>query len=122
MVRSSLANDRRKDAREREVGSTTMSSSKTTVPNVVTGDVTIRSERGLNPLLARHVRDALQAYGCTATIHNGKGVAADARNLLELLLLGARAGERLTVRCVGPDAHAAHEALVVALASQGDPR
>jgi phosphotransferase system HPr (HPr) family protein len=99
-----------------------MSNSKTTVPDVVTGDVTIRSERGLNPLLARQVRDALQAYACSATIHNHKGVAADARNLLELLLLGAREGEQLTVRCVGSDAHAAHEALVVALASRGGAR
>jgi phosphotransferase system HPr (HPr) family protein len=88
-----------------------MNNSKTTAPDVVTGDVTIAAKSGLNPFLARQIRDAVQARACTVTIHNGRGMVADARNLLELLLLGAGQGERLTVRCTGPDAHAAHDAL-----------
>lgn len=96
-----------------------MNNSKTTIPNVVTGDVTIAAETGLNPFLARQIRDAVQARACTVTIHNGRGVVADARNLLELLLLGAGQGERLTVRCTGPDAHAAHEELCRALGGGG---
>ena len=97
-----------------------MNNSKTTLPVVVTGDVTIAVRTGLSPLLARQIRDAVHAFACTATIHNGRGMVADARNLLELLLLGAGQGERLTVRCTGPDAHAAHDALCRALGGEGE--
>lgn len=96
-----------------------MKKTKEASPDIVIGDATIRSEQGLNPLLARRVRDALQAFACSATIYNGRGVSADARNLLELLLLGAGAGERLAVRCSGRDAHAGYTALVGALETRG---
>jgi phosphocarrier protein HPr len=96
-----------------------MNNSKRTISHAVAGEVTVAAKSGLNPFLARHIRDAVQAYACTATIHNGRGVVADARNLLELLLLGAGEGERLTVRCTGPDAQAAHDALCRALGDEG---
>jgi phosphotransferase system HPr (HPr) family protein len=99
-----------------------MNNLKSAVPNMETGNVTIAAKTGLSPFLARQIRDALQAFACTATIHNGRGMVADARNLLELLLLGAGQGERLTVRCAGPDAHAARDALCRALGEEGGGR
>jgi phosphotransferase system HPr (HPr) family protein len=98
-----------------------MTNTKKKVPAMVTADVTIKAERGLSPLLARQIRDAVHGFACTVTIHNARGMAADARNLLQLLLLGAKAGERLTVRCVGPDAQGAHDALVGAVEAEGGP-
>jgi phosphotransferase system HPr (HPr) family protein len=88
-------------------------------PDEVMGDATIGARSGLNPLMAKRIRDTVHAFGSTVTIRNGRGVSANARNLFELLLLGAREGERVTVCCVGPDAHAAHDALVGALQARG---
>lgn len=96
-----------------------MHKTKEAAPDEAVGDVTVRSERGLNPLLARQIRNRVLPFTSAATIHNGRGVTADARNLLELLLLGAQEGDRLVVRCVGPDARAAHEAIVGVLQARG---
>lgn len=96
-----------------------MKTTKDASPDIVIGDATIGSEQGLTPLLGRKLRDALQAFTCSATIHNARGVSADARNLLELLLLGAGTGERLAVRCAGPDARAAYTTLVRVLETGG---
>lgn len=50
----------------------------------------------------------------------GRGHRADARNLLELLLLGAGPGEVLTLLCVGDDASAAYEAIAAVLGPPSD--
>jgi phosphotransferase system HPr (HPr) family protein len=94
----------------------------TAVSDEVIGDVKIGASSGLNALLARQVREVLQPFGSTATLRSADGLSADARNLLQILMLGARHGDRVTVRCVGPDAAAAHEVLVGTLQQRGGAR
>lgn len=76
-----------------------------------TGDVIFGPHRGLNSLLARQVRERSYRFECTVTIDNLRGKVADGRNLLELLLLGVKEGDRVGLRCVGPDARDAFEVL-----------
>ena len=98
---------------------TIMSRRHQTVPVEATGDVILGPHRGLSSFLARQIRERAHRFQSTATIDNLHGKIADSRNLLELLLLGVREGDRVTLRCVGPDAHRAFEALADLLEAEG---
>ncbi len=89
------------------------------VADEATGNVMIKAERGLDPFLARRIRDRVMSFDCTATIHNGHGVFADACSVLQLLLLGAPEGELVVLRCVGPQAHQAYATLACVLEARG---
>jgi phosphotransferase system HPr (HPr) family protein len=71
---------------------------------------------GLSTERARRIASHVRQFQCTATLANDRGEVADARNLFELLLLGAGPGSSVTVRCVGSDARAAYEAIAGILA------
>lgn len=83
------------------------------------GEVKVRAPFGLSATVARSVVEVARGFRAaiilTAYDGRGRGHRADARNLLELLLLGAGRGEAVTVQCVGDDAPAAYEAVVAVL-------
>jgi phosphotransferase system HPr (HPr) family protein len=81
-----------------------------------TGVVKVRAEQGLHALLARRVAEVARGFQSSVILDDGSGHRADARNLLELLLLGVRRGDAVTLRCVGADADAAFVALAAVLA------
>jgi phosphotransferase system HPr (HPr) family protein len=87
--------------------------------NESTGVVKIRAQQGLHALLARRVAEAARGFQSSVLLDDGSGHRADARNLLELLLLGVRRGDAVTLRCVGTDADAAFVAIAAVLA-QGE--
>jgi phosphotransferase system HPr (HPr) family protein len=72
------------------------------------GNVTITVERGLDPFVARQIRDRLALFACEAKLRNRRGTSADARSMLQLLMLGAPVGENLVLHCYGPGALAAY--------------
>ena len=74
------------------------------------GNVVINAERGLDPLLARRIRERVVAYSCAVMLHN-ESASADARSILQLLMLAAPAGEVLVLHCHGPGAFAAYAAV-----------
>lgn len=90
-----------------------------TTPVEATGDVVIRAPRGLSSLLARRLGEHAHGFRCTATLDNRRGATADARDLYELLLLGLQSGDRVTVRCVGPDARTAFDTVADLLETEG---
>ncbi|KIG16875.1 hypothetical protein DB30_04037 [Enhygromyxa salina] len=61
----------------------------------------------------------MRQYACKLTIECDSHAIANARVLFDLLILGVRAGERVTLRCVGPDAHAAIEDVARVLRGRG---
>lgn len=87
-------------------------------PGKAIGDVIVGVEAGLSSGPARQISGQARRFHCTATLANGRGKVADARSLFELLSLGAASGERVTIRCLGSDAHAAYEAIAEALAGR----
>lgn len=83
------------------------------------GEVKVRAPFGLSATVARSVVEVARGFRAAATLTaydgRGRGHRADARNLLELLLLGAGRGEAVTLQCIGDDARAAYEAIAAAL-------
>ena len=83
------------------------------------GEVKVRATHGLSATVARSVVEVARGFRAATTLTaydgRGRGHRADARNLLELLLLGAGRGEALTLQCVGDDAPAAYEAIAAVL-------
>lgn len=80
-------------------------------PGKAIGEVVVRVASGLSSGPARQISGHARQFRCTATLANVRGDVADARSLFELLSLGAAAGERVTLRCIGSDAHAAYEVI-----------
>ena len=85
-------------------------------PGKAIGEVIVGVAAGLSSGPARQISGQARRFQCTASLTNDSGEVADARSLFELLSLGAGAGERVTIRCVGSDAHAAYEAIAEILA------
>ena len=88
------------------------------------GEVKVRAPHGLSATVARSVVEVARGFAAATTLTaydgRGRGHRADARNLLELLLLGAGRGEVLTLLCVGDDASAAYEAIAAVLGPPSD--
>lgn len=87
-------------------------------PTKAIGEIIVGVAAGLSSGPARQITGQARRFKCTATLTNGRGEVADARSLFELLSLGAGAGERVTIRCVGVDARAAYEAIANVLAGR----
>lgn len=85
-------------------------------PVEVTGCVVVDSRRGLSTEPARRLVSRAAEFDCESTIETSSGKVASARALLELLLLGIAPGERVIVRCRGPQAAAAFQAIEALLA------
>jgi phosphotransferase system HPr (HPr) family protein len=83
------------------------------------GEVKVRAPLGLSATLARAVVEVARGFvaASSLTVYDGRGRShrADARNLLELLLLGAGRGDAVRLQCVGPDARVAREAIAAVL-------
>lgn len=84
-------------------------------PGKAIGEVVVGVAAGLSSGPARQISGHARRFQCVATLANDSGAVADARSLFELLSLGAGAGERVTIRCIGSDAHAAFEAIAEVL-------
>lgn len=98
-----------------------MSRQPTAAPFEAMGDVIIGPQRGLSSLLARQIRERAHQFESSVTIDNLRGKIADSRDLLELLLLGVKEGDRVSLRCVGADAREAFETLADMLEADGGP-
>lgn len=89
------------------------------------GEVKVRAPFGLSATVARSVVEVARSFQAaiilTAYDGRGRGHRADARNLLELLLLGAGRGEAVTLQCIGDDGPAAYEAIVAVLGQPHHP-
>lgn len=77
----------------------------------VSGDIVVTLERGLSSGPARRISQVAHEYSCTVTLQSPRGTVANARNMLELLMLGIARGEPVAIRCVGVDARPAFDAL-----------
>jgi phosphotransferase system HPr (HPr) family protein len=77
----------------------------------IEAQVTVRTEPGITPYVARRLVACANRLTCQAQLRSASGRTADARQLLELLVLGVRAGDRVSLRCVGHDAQAGWRAL-----------
>lgn len=90
------------------------------------GEVKVRAPYGLSATVARSVVEVARGFEATTTLiaydGRGRGHRADARNLLELLLLGAGRGEAVLLQCVGDDASAAYEAIAAVLGQPSPAR
>jgi phosphotransferase system HPr (HPr) family protein len=86
----------------------TMTKRQQVVAEEAIGNVVIKAERGLDPLLARRIRERVVAFSCAVMLHNESGGSADARSILQMLMLAAPAGEPLVLHCYGPGAHTAY--------------
>jgi phosphotransferase system HPr (HPr) family protein len=76
----------------------------------VTRNITIRNEQGLHARPAEmFVRLAQQFRSQIEVVHEGRRVPA--KNIIDLLTLGATQGTELTLEADGEDAHEAVEAL-----------
>ncbi len=73
-----------------------------TVQGVLEKTLTIGNQFGLHARVATEVAKTLQGFACRVTIAKD-GREADARSVLELLLLAAEAGSKIVVRADGPD-------------------
>ena len=76
----------------------------------VFADILIVVEPGLNSVIARELHERVRTFDCALTLTSARGVA-DVRQLFELLMIGAKTGDRLELRGVGPDAPAAVAAI-----------
>lgn len=83
-----------------------------------TGPLTVRVQCGLHARTARRLSETARSFQSAAFLHDGRGHRADVRNLLELLLLGVRHGEPVTLRCMGTDADDAFAALAAVLTQE----
>ncbi len=72
-------------------------------------------DRGLCARIARRIVLRAQEFECDALVVSAAGCAANARSLVDLLMLGVAPGEQVTVRCRGPQARLALDALVALL-------
>jgi phosphotransferase system HPr (HPr) family protein len=105
--------------RASEERTTKMTKAERIVAEEAIGNVIITAARGLDPSLARQIRDRVLAFGCEATLRNRRGAIASARSILQLLMLGAPLGERLVLHCHGPGAQAAYTMLAHMLQPRG---
>lgn len=85
-----------------------MHAARTNPASRASGRITLTA--GLGTHLARQIRDRAYRFQCAATFEHPQGKHADSRDLLQLLLLGARRGDVLSLHCTGTDARAAYTA------------
>ena len=86
------------------------------------GTVVVGSSSGLHARPASALAQAVGASGCEVTIGTAQGRTADAVSLLELMALGVRHGDRVTLTVSGPEEHGVLEELTHLLGSDLDAR
>jgi len=82
---------------------------------VASGYIIVGLRRGVCATAGRRLRDVLQGFTCAATLENEAGAIARVHVLLDTLLLEVSTGERIRLRCQGPEAPAAFRALASVL-------
>ena len=76
-------------------------------------NVTILNEKGLHARTSAKVSQVASQFKCQIKISNlGTSTAADAKNIMQLLMLSATKGTNLKITCQGSDAPIACEAIV----------
>lgn len=85
-----------------------------------TGEVMITAPHGLHANFARRVAEVARRFRASATLEDRHGHRADARNLLQLLLLGAACGTAIDLHVVGDDADIALAAIADVLGGGED--
>ena len=88
------------------------------VKEVVVREAVVSHERGLTTRLAALLTGAVKPFSADVTVKHGS-VRVDAKSLLGLLSLGARAGSIITIVAEGHDAVAAVDIIVRILQSSG---
>lgn len=83
-----------------------------------TAEVRITAPHGLHARVAQRVADVARRFQATTTLHDDHGRRADARSLLQLLLLGAACGTPIALHCVGDDADTALAAIADVLGGE----
>jgi phosphocarrier protein HPr len=79
--------------------------------------LTITNTRGLHARASRKLAELALSYDTTRIVVRREGEEADARSLMDLMMLGAGIGQEIEVEARGPEADAALdkvEALVAA--------
>ena len=83
-----------------------------------TGHVKISAPHGLHADFARRVTEVARRFQSSVMLESGDGRRADARSLLQLLLLGAACGTCVGLRVVGDDAPTALAAVADVLGGE----
>ncbi len=87
------------------------------------GVVTVRLPHGVSATAARVLVRVARTFCADVVLmvcdDHGRTSQANARALLDVLLLEARRGDAVVVRCVGPEASAAYAAVVSILLAEG---
>lgn len=96
-----------------DLGQTNKSQPSSSRP--ATGTVTLGVAPGIHARLARELAEVAGRFQSTATLHDQQGRGADVRSLLQVLLLEARHGDALMLRCAGTDADEAFAAIAAVL-------
>jgi phosphocarrier protein NPr len=78
--------------------------------SVLEGTVEVANRLGLHLRAATKLAETARGFQSKVTIVGGDG-QADARSVINLMMLGAATGTRLKVRVDGPDARAALDAV-----------
>ncbi|HVB81764.1 MAG TPA: HPr family phosphocarrier protein [Candidatus Binataceae bacterium] len=78
--------------------------------SVLEGTVEVTNRLGLHLRAATKLAETVRGFQCKVTIAGSDG-QADARSVINLMMLGAAMGTRLKVRAEGPDARAALDAV-----------
>ena len=97
-----------------------MNHNNLTLAHEAWSDVVMHQERGLSTGPAQRLSRRASRFDCEIVIETIEGRKANAKDLLSLLLLGAPPGAHLRVRCRGPRAVTALEAMVESLVSAGE--
>ena len=74
--------------------------------------------RGLHARASRKVAELALTYDDTTIMVRREGEEADARSLMDLMMLGAGVGSEIEVEAEGPDAEAALNALEALVAAK----
>ena len=74
--------------------------------------------RGLHARASRKVAELALSYEDTTIMVRREGEEADARSLMDLMMLGAGIGSEIEVEAEGPDAQAALDALEALVAAK----
>lgn len=85
---------------------------------MVEREVVVVPEAGLHARPAAMFVKEAKRFNSDITVSKGDGTEANAKSSLKLMTLGAKHGDKLTIRATGEDEEAAVEALVAVISKE----